>query len=100
MTFRSETWSTTHYLDNKLQVAQRAMEWKMVHISIRYKVSCASIRKQTGVTYIIRLNNLKGDGLATLLEERTTDGQSDCRNGNKEKEKGGKVDTQKKKMER
>ena len=42
-----------NYLDNKLKVAQIAMERQMLHISIRDKVRYASIRKQTGVTDII-----------------------------------------------
>lgn len=53
MTYGAETWTTTKYLENKLQTAQRAMERKMLQISIRDKVRCSEIRKKTGVKDII-----------------------------------------------
>ena len=39
MTYGSETWSLTKYLETKLQTAQRAMERQMLHISLRDKLS-------------------------------------------------------------
>ena len=34
MTYGSETWSTTKYLESKLQSAQRAMERQMLKLSL------------------------------------------------------------------
>ena len=60
MTYASGTWSTTKYLENKLQSAQRAMEQEMVKISLRDKVRSLVITKQTGVTNaIVRYVNMK-----------------------------------------
>jgi hypothetical protein len=53
MTYGSETWSTTKYLESKLQSAQRAMERQMLHISLRDKVRCSVIRQKTGVKDVI-----------------------------------------------
>ena len=53
MTYGSETWSLTKYLETKLQTAQRAMERQMLHISLRDKVKCTTIRQLTGVADIL-----------------------------------------------
>ena len=53
MLYGSETWSTTKYLEGKLQSAQRAMERQMLHISLRDRIRSSAIRKKTGVTDII-----------------------------------------------
>ena len=54
MTYGSETWSLTKYLETKLQSAQRAMERQMLNISLRDKVRCSTIRHKTGVADILR----------------------------------------------
>ena len=53
MTYGAETWTTTKQLEQKLQVAQRAMERRMLNITIRDKVRNSEIRKQTQVKDII-----------------------------------------------
>ena len=53
MTYGAETWTRTKQLEHKLQVAQRAMERRMMNITIRDKVRNSEIRKQTQVKDII-----------------------------------------------
>ena len=53
MTYGAETWTTTKQLEQKLQVAQRAMERRMLNFTIRDKVRNSEIRKQTQVKDII-----------------------------------------------
>ena len=53
MTYGAEIWTTTKQLEQKLQVAQRAMERRMLNITIRDKVRNSEIRKQTQVKDII-----------------------------------------------
>ena len=53
MTYGCETWTTTKFLEQKLKVAQHAMERKMLHITIRDKVKNVEIRNKTNVKDII-----------------------------------------------
>ena len=53
MTYGAETWTTTNELNNKLITTQRAMERKMVHLTIRDKVNHNKIREKTKVKDII-----------------------------------------------
>ena len=54
MNYGAETWTTTKALENKLRTTQRAMERRMLQISIRDKVRCTEIREKTGVKDIIQ----------------------------------------------
>ena len=54
MTYGAETWTTTKYLEQKLITAQRAMERRMLHITIRDKIRNSEIRKQTQVKDIMQ----------------------------------------------
>ena len=49
MTYGAETWTTTKHLKQKLMTAQRAMERRMLNITIRDKIRNSEIRKQTKV---------------------------------------------------
>ena len=53
MTYGSETWSITKELEQKLTTTQRAMERKMMNLSLRDRVNHKIIRKKTGVTDIM-----------------------------------------------
>ena len=53
MTYGCQTWSLTKALANKLRVAQRAMERKMLGIKIKDKIPCAVIRSRTQVRDIV-----------------------------------------------
>ena len=53
MTYGCETWITTKFLEQKLRSAQRAMERKMLNITLRDKVRCSEIRNRTKVKDII-----------------------------------------------
>ena len=53
MTYGAETWSITKELEQKLLATQRAMERRMLNISIRDRISCKDIRKMTGVKDIL-----------------------------------------------
>jgi hypothetical protein len=53
MTYGAETWSTTKEMEQKLRTAQRAMERKMLHLSLRDRVKHTEIRKITQVKDII-----------------------------------------------
>ena len=76
MTYGAETWSTTKELEQKLQVAQRAMERKMLNISIRDRISCKEIRKRTGVKdVIVKIRKMKwkwAGHIARLNDNRWT----------------------------
>ena len=47
--YGAETWTTTKHLEQKLMTAQRAMERRMLNITIRDKSRNSEIRKQTKV---------------------------------------------------
>ncbi|GFR63859.1 endonuclease-reverse transcriptase [Elysia marginata] len=47
MTCGCQTWSLTKIIGNKLKVAQRAMERKILGIKIKDKIPCKNIRQQT-----------------------------------------------------
>ena len=53
MTYGAKTWTTTKYLEQKLQTAQRAMERKMLHVTLRDKIKNTEIRRQTQVKDIM-----------------------------------------------
>lgn len=53
MTYGAETWTTTKYLEQKLRTAQRAMERKMLHITLRDKIKNSEIRDKTKVIDIM-----------------------------------------------
>ena len=53
MTYGAETWSTTKETEQKLLVAQRAMERRMLNITIRDKQKNTTIRNKTKVKDII-----------------------------------------------
>ena len=53
MTYGAETWTTTKQLEQKLITAQRAMERRMLNITIRDKIRNTEIRKQTQVKDIM-----------------------------------------------
>ena len=53
MTYGAETWTTTKQLEQKLMTAQRAMERRMLNITIRDKIRNSEIRKQTQVKDVI-----------------------------------------------
>ena len=53
MTYGCQTWSITKALAQKLRVAQRAMERKMLQIKIKDKISCKEIRRRTQVKDIV-----------------------------------------------
>ena len=53
MTYGAETWSTTKEINQKLITTQRAMERKMLHLSLRDKVNHKTIRRKTKVKDII-----------------------------------------------
>jgi len=52
MTYGSETWTTTKFLEQKLKTAQHAMR-KMLHITIHDKVKNTEIRRKTQIKAII-----------------------------------------------
>ncbi|XP_072016915.1 uncharacterized protein [Amphiura filiformis] len=54
MTYGAETWSTTKEMEQKLVTAQRAMERKMLHLSLRERVRHTEIRKVTQVKDILQ----------------------------------------------
>ena len=54
MTYGAETWSTTKYLEQKLVTSQRAMERKMLHITLRNKIPNKVIRQKTKVKDILQ----------------------------------------------
>ena len=51
--YAAETWITTQEMEQKLITTQRAMERKMLHLSLKDKVRHTSIRKKTRVKDII-----------------------------------------------
>ena len=53
MTYGAEVWSTTKEIEQKLITTQRAMERRMLNISLHDKVRHAIIRNQTRVKDII-----------------------------------------------
>ena len=53
MTYGAETWSTTQDLEQKLITTQRAMERRMLGITIRDRVRNSEIRSKTGVKDIM-----------------------------------------------
>ncbi|KAK3803056.1 hypothetical protein RRG08_027978 [Elysia crispata] len=53
MTYGCQTWSLTKALTQKLRVAQRAMERKMLRIKLKDKVPCKEIRRRTQVKDIV-----------------------------------------------
>ena len=54
MTYGAETWTTTKQLEQKLKTTQRAMERRMLNITIRDKIRNSEIRKQTQVKDVIQ----------------------------------------------
>ena len=57
MTYGCQTWSLTKALTQKLRVAQRAMERKMLRIKLKDKVPCKEIRRRTQVKDIVDFIN-------------------------------------------
>ena len=53
MTYGSETWTTTKQLEQKLRTTQRAMERRMLKITIKDRIKNEEIRRQTHVKDII-----------------------------------------------
>ena len=53
MTYGCETWNITKFLEQKLVTAQRAMERKMLHITLHDKVKHSVIRSKTKVKDIL-----------------------------------------------
>ena len=53
MTYGAEKWTTTKQLEQKLITAQRAMERRMLNVTIRDKIRNSEIRKQTQVKDIM-----------------------------------------------
>ncbi|XP_072051533.1 uncharacterized protein [Amphiura filiformis] len=53
MTYGCETWTTTKYLEQKLITTQRAMERRMLNITIRDKIRNTYIRNKTKVKDIL-----------------------------------------------
>ena len=51
--YGAETWTTTKQLQQKLTTAQRAMERRMLNITIREKIRNTEIMKQTQVKHIM-----------------------------------------------
>ena len=47
MTYGAETLTTSKHLEQKLMTAQRAMERRMLNVTIRDKIRNSEIRKQT-----------------------------------------------------
>ena len=76
MTYGAETWATTKETEQKLQVTQRAMERKMLKISIRDRISCVEIRRRTGVKDIIeKIHEMKwkwAGHIARMVDNRWT----------------------------
>ncbi|GFS18387.1 endonuclease-reverse transcriptase [Elysia marginata] len=52
MTYGCQTWSMTKAVGQKLRVAQRAMESKMLGLKLTDKISCKEIRNKTQVSDI------------------------------------------------
>ena len=60
MTYGAETWSTTKEIEQKLIVTQRAMERKMLNISLRDRCKNSDIRNKTQVKDILtKINEMK-----------------------------------------
>ena len=53
MTHGYQTWSLSKQLTNKLRIAQKAMERKMLDSKLQDKVPCSEIRKRTKMLDII-----------------------------------------------
>ena len=53
MTYGAETWTTTKQLEQELITAQRAIERRMLNITIRDKIRNTDTRKQTQVKHIM-----------------------------------------------
>ncbi|GFS06131.1 endonuclease-reverse transcriptase [Elysia marginata] len=53
MTYGCQTWSLTKIIGNKLKVAQRSMERKILGIKIKYKIPCKNIRQQTHIKDVV-----------------------------------------------
>ena len=53
MTYGAETWTTTKHLEQKLMIAQRAMERRRLNITIRDKIRNSEIKKQTKVKDVL-----------------------------------------------
>ncbi|GFR84769.1 endonuclease-reverse transcriptase [Elysia marginata] len=53
MTYGCQTWSLTKIIGNKLKVAQRAMERKILGIKIKDKIPCKNIRQQTHIKDVV-----------------------------------------------
>ena len=81
ITYGAETWTTTKYLEQKLKIAQRAMERKMLHITLRDKIKNNVIRQQTQVKDImVKIKEAKrrwAGHPVTQHVEKTTGGQYD-----------------------
>ncbi|GFO00544.1 endonuclease-reverse transcriptase [Plakobranchus ocellatus] len=53
MTYGCQTWSLTKATTQKLRVAQRAMERKILGIKLADRVKCSEIRKRTQIQDIV-----------------------------------------------
>ena len=54
MSYGAETWTTTKQLEQKLRTTQRAMERRMLKITLKDRIRNSDIRKQTQVKDIIQ----------------------------------------------
>ena len=54
MSHGAETWTTTKQLEQKLRIAQRAMERRMLNITLKNRIRNSDIRKKTQVKDIIK----------------------------------------------
>ncbi|GFS28002.1 endonuclease-reverse transcriptase [Elysia marginata] len=77
MTYGCQTWSLTKIIGNKLKVAQRAMERKILGIKIK-----TYDNKHTSKMWCCLLRDKSGTGQVTLQGCRTTGGQKEPRSGN------------------
>ena len=57
MTYGAETWSTTKEIEQKLRTTQRAMERRMLNLTLRDKIRHSDIRQITQVKDVISFWN-------------------------------------------
>lgn len=76
MTYGCQTWTLTNQRKNKLRSAQRAMERRMLNISIRQRIPHKDIRRRTGLKDIVehaaRLKWKWAGHVARLRDDRWT----------------------------
>ena len=88
--YGAKTWITTQEMEQKLITTQRAMERKMLHLSLKDKVRHTSIRKKTRVKDIMeKIKESKWKWAGTCQEQQTIGGQKDSQKGNQGQEREG-----------